>query len=180
MKLKLLVFALVLLVLSTLTLLVVRAQTGGIRREPGFYLTRGLFQTFTTGEAISAGNAVYLKTSDGKIYKAATSGSETLLIGIAEFACITGQTTCLIQTWGKANAIADAAVAVNDPIGSPANTAGRLGPVAPTFTNGSGGTAVVMGSTDPDVHPVSTTYIGRALTAQANAGGTFTVLLGAR
>lgn len=164
------------------------SQTGGLRREPGIALTNGLFTNFTASAAIAQYQAVYLNSS-GQVAPSATSGQATTLVGVAPFACTSGQANCVIQTWGVATAIADTSVSINSPVGAPTSTAGRLAAVSSTlasgtFTNGTGSTTVVMGTTSPSVAvngaPVTSTYLGRALTAQSTAGGTFSVFIGLR
>jgi len=166
------------------------SQSGGLRREPGIALTNGLFTNFTAGAAIAQYQTVYLNSS-GQVAPAATSGQTTTLVGVAPFACTSGQTNCLIQTWGVATAIADGSISVNSSVGAPTSTAGRLAALSSTqsvtetgFTNGTGSTTVVMGTTNPTVtlsfsgNGISSVVLGRALTAQSTAGSTFTVFIG--
>ena len=158
------------------------SQTGGLRREPGFELTGGLDSPFTADAAIAQYQAVYLNSS-GHVQPAATSGQTTTLVGVAPFACTSGQTNCLIQTWGIATAIADSAIAINNPVGAPSTTAGSLAPASSTLAVASGATSVTSSAANGGIvtgTPVTTVYLGRALTAQATAGSTFTVFIGLR
>lgn len=156
------------------------SQSGGLRREPGIALTNGLFTNFTAASAIAQYQTVYLNSS-GQVAPAATSGQTTTLVGVAPFACTSGQTNCLVQTWGVATAIADGSVSINSPVGAPTSTAGRLAAVSSSLTVASGGTTVTSSAANGGIvngAPVTSTYLGRALTAQATAGSTFSVFIG--
>lgn len=154
-----------------------QAQTGGLRREPGFILTRGNFVELTCGGTISANDALYLDSS-GYVERAATSSQTTTLIGVANAACASGGTT-QVQISGIASVLADATVSVGDRVGAPTSTAGRVKTVASTLAIASGATGVTSSAANGAIvsgDPGTSRVLGRALTA-GTVGQTISILL---
>ena len=162
---------------GTLAVYISEAQTGGLRREPGFVLTRGDFVEMTCGGTINANDAVYLD-STGNVEQAPTSGQTSTLVGVANTACVSGG-TAQVQYSGKATVVADATVTVGDRVGAPTTTAGRVKTIASTLAIGSGATAVTSSAANGAIitgDPGTSRVLGRALTAGA-AGAPITILL---
>ena len=58
------------------------AQTGGLRREPGFVFTKGCFVELSSGAAVAAGDALYLDSA-GKVQKL-TAAQAANVVGVAD------------------------------------------------------------------------------------------------
>ena len=164
------------------TVYLTQAQTGGLRRDNGTIFVKGDFVEFNCGGTINANDAVFLD-SNGNVEQAATSGQTTTLIGVAYQACSsTGSTTrTQVQITGIATVVADSAININDRVGAPTNTGGRVKTITSTLAVAPGSTAVTSSAANGNIvtgHDAGGMVLGRALTAAAGAGSTLTILLG--
>ena len=155
------------------------AQTGGLRREPGFVFTKGCFVELNSGAAVAAGDALYLDSA-GKVQKL-TAAQAANLVGLAENTVTAADETVRVQFCGKATITADGAITIGDKVGGTGvTTAGRVATLASTLVVDSGATAVTSTAANGSIisgdSPVNR-VLGRALTAAAGAGNTFTVLV---
>jgi hypothetical protein len=96
-------------------------------------------RNFTSGEALTAGDLVYLDT-DGKVWKAFATGTieESLVIGVAQ-ASVSADTTVLVLTYGTETALSGLSAGV---VYYLSGTAGQLTSTAPS---GSGDNIVRVG-----------------------------------
>jgi len=158
-----------------------QAQTGGLRRENGTIFAKGEFVEFNCGGTINANDAVFLDTN-GNVEQAATLGQTTTLIGVAFQACSASgsATKTQVQITGIATVVADSTVNINDRVGAPTTTGGRVKTITSTLAVAAGSTAVTSSAANGSIvtgHDAGGMVLGRALTA-ATAGNTLTILLG--
>ena len=139
-----------------------------------------LILTFTAGEALSEGDAVYL--SGANTVKKATAANAAKAIGVADAAASAGASVDVV-VYGKKTVTADGAISVGDRVVA-ASTAGRV--VAENSGTSAGHThtentdasytqnATTQSATDTVEHG---RVIGKALGAAASAGDTLDILV---
>ena len=155
------------------------AQTGGLRREPGVIFTKGCFVELNSGAAVAAGDALYLDSA-GKVQKL-TAAQAANVIGVADNTVTAADETVRVQFCGKTTVTADGAVSIGDKVGGTGvTTAGRVATLASTLSVDAGGTAVTSTAANGAIisgDSPANRVLGRALTAAAGAGSTFTLLI---
>lgn len=155
------------------------AQTGGLRRAPGFVFTRGCFVELNSGAAVAAGDTLYLDSA-GKVQKL-TAAQAANAIGGADNTVSAADQTVRVQFCGKATVTSDGAIAIGDKIGGTGvTTAGRVASLSSTLAVDAGATAVTSTAANGSIVSGDTPasrVLGRALQSAAGAGNQIEILL---